>query len=79
MQTPARCANNAEEPVPIQIEIFGLKAPCEGTYMIIATLVSVILAIVILAPTSEGVKYFFLPRMKNFWDRDVPQETGETK
>lgn len=47
--------------------------------MIIATLVSVILAIVILAPTSEGVKYFFLPRMKNSWDRDVPQETGETK
>lgn len=74
MQMPARCANKAEDPVPMKTEIFGLKAPCKGGYMIFVTLVSKIRMTLILVPTSDGVKYFLPSQMKSFWDGDVPEE-----
>jgi len=46
--------------------------------MIFVTLVSKFHMILILVPTSDGVKYFLLSQMKNFRDDDVPEETRET-
>lgn len=44
--------------------------------MIFVTLVSKIHTILILIPSSDGVKYFLLSQMKSFWDDDVPEETS---